>query len=109
MTTAADLIARSQSHDEITRAPFSAALAAELDGLSDDGAENVAAKEFEYWGSDDAGDWRVHLTVDYAAFADEARTNGDEEQADLCERAEDDSAARSEVWRTLRDAIAAAC
>lgn len=52
-------IARSISHNEIVRLPFSNAFEIALVAECEDSAE--AFNEDEYWGSTRAGEWRVHL------------------------------------------------
>ena len=60
------LIERSSSHDEITHAPYTAALAEALAARADDSVSADEAKE--YWGGEVGREWRVHL--DRAARGD---------------------------------------
>lgn len=63
---AAGLIARSQSHTEIVSAPFTPALAEELE-FECDGSVVASETTIEYWGDDPDSDgmaWRVHLHGD---------------------------------------------
>ena len=59
--TAADLIARSISRNEIVTVDWTAALAVDLLVECTDGTEANGVREF--WGSVDGSDWRVHLTL----------------------------------------------
>lgn len=96
-TTALSLIARSTSHTETVRHPWSAELAEELSLLSDDSAEHPG--ELELWGTDDDGaEWRVHLTGPRVSRTEDAWWAWHDQDASRWSQATGEAEERCRAW-----------
>lgn len=117
MANVADLIRRSETHDEIAHADWTPELARALAAECDDSCD--LGSEIQYWadapdsdGNDGKMAWRVHLhgavtDMQIKALRSEAGSAGDLEQVAICDRAlRGDDDARAECARVIADAAA---